>query len=59
PGIHWSDAEAMGVLDQDRNAMFVEAIDQILAIWASEPPYRLKGEPLRLACGAPHLRRRG
>ncbi len=44
PGIHRSDAEAMGVLDQDRNAMFVEAIDHILAIWAGEPPYRLKGK---------------
>jgi hypothetical protein len=44
PGIHWSDAEAMGVLDQDRNAMFVEAIDQILAIWAGDPPYGLKGK---------------
>lgn len=44
PGIHWSDAEAMGVLDQDRNAMFIEAIDHILAIWAGEPPYGLKGK---------------
>lgn len=44
PGIHRSDAEAMGVIDQDRNAMFVEAIDHILAIWASEAPYRLKGK---------------
>jgi alkanesulfonate monooxygenase SsuD/methylene tetrahydromethanopterin reductase-like flavin-dependent oxidoreductase (luciferase family) len=44
PGIHWSDAEAMGVIDQDRNAMFVEAIDQILAIWSGEPPYNLRGK---------------
>ena len=44
PGIHWSDAEAMGVMDHDRNAMFLEAIDHILAIWSKEPPYRLEGK---------------
>ena len=43
PGGLLSDAEAFGNLDADRNAMFVEAIDQILAIWASEPPYDIKG----------------
>jgi alkanesulfonate monooxygenase SsuD/methylene tetrahydromethanopterin reductase-like flavin-dependent oxidoreductase (luciferase family) len=36
--------EAMGNLDMDRNAMFVEAIDQILAIWAGEPPYDIEGK---------------
>ena len=30
-----------GNLDKDRTAMFVEAIDQILAIWSGEPPYDL------------------
>ena len=44
PGIHWSDAEAMGVLNADRNAMFLEAIDHILAIWSGEAPYRLAGK---------------
>jgi alkanesulfonate monooxygenase SsuD/methylene tetrahydromethanopterin reductase-like flavin-dependent oxidoreductase (luciferase family) len=44
PGGLLSDAEAFGNLDADRNAMFVEAIDQILAIWASEPPYDIKGK---------------
>ena len=28
-----SDAEAIGILDQDRNKIFAEAIDVILAIW--------------------------
>ncbi len=44
PGGLMSDAEVFGNLDRDRNAMFVEAIDMVLAIWAGEPPYDLKGE---------------
>lgn len=44
PGGLASDAEAFGNLDADRNAMFVEAIDMVLKIWASEPPYDIKGE---------------
>jgi alkanesulfonate monooxygenase SsuD/methylene tetrahydromethanopterin reductase-like flavin-dependent oxidoreductase (luciferase family) len=44
PGGLLSDAEAFGNLDADRNAMFVEAINQVLAIWAGEPPYDLKGK---------------
>ena len=43
PGGLRSDMEALGNLDRDRNAMFVEAIDHILALWAGEAPYRLKG----------------
>jgi alkanesulfonate monooxygenase SsuD/methylene tetrahydromethanopterin reductase-like flavin-dependent oxidoreductase (luciferase family) len=43
-GILRSDAEALGLLDHDRNAMFAEAIDQVLALWAGEPPYNLKGK---------------
>src|SRR5690242_19586524 len=39
PGALTSDAEALGILDQDRNKMFAEAIDVILAIWAGGPPY--------------------
>jgi alkanesulfonate monooxygenase SsuD/methylene tetrahydromethanopterin reductase-like flavin-dependent oxidoreductase (luciferase family) len=39
PGALTSDAEALGILDQDRNKMFVEAIDAILAIWTREAPY--------------------
>src|SRR5262249_2176623 len=33
PGRLLSDAEVYGNLDADRNAMFVEAINQIMAIW--------------------------
>lgn len=43
PGGLRSDMEALGNLDRDRNAMFVEAIDHILALWTRAPPYRLKG----------------
>jgi alkanesulfonate monooxygenase SsuD/methylene tetrahydromethanopterin reductase-like flavin-dependent oxidoreductase (luciferase family) len=34
-----SDAEALGLLDEDRNKIFAEAIDVILAIWQRDPPY--------------------
>ncbi len=44
PGGLLSDAEIFGTLDEDRTAMFVEAIDLVLDIWKSEPPYKLKGE---------------
>jgi alkanesulfonate monooxygenase SsuD/methylene tetrahydromethanopterin reductase-like flavin-dependent oxidoreductase (luciferase family) len=41
PGALTSDAEAIGILDEDRNKMFAEAIDVILAIWEGEPPYNI------------------
>jgi alkanesulfonate monooxygenase SsuD/methylene tetrahydromethanopterin reductase-like flavin-dependent oxidoreductase (luciferase family) len=44
PGGLLSDAEVFGNLAADRNAMFLEAINQVLAIWASEPPYNLHGK---------------
>lgn len=44
PGGLLSDAEIFGNLDADRNAMFLEAINQVLAIWGGEPPYNLKGK---------------
>ena len=44
PGGLLSDAELFGNLDANRNEMFVEAINQVLEIWASEPPYNLKGK---------------
>ena len=44
PGGLRSDQEVFGNLDLDRNAMFVESINQILALWAGEPPYNLKGK---------------
>jgi len=44
PGGLLSDAEAFGNLDADRNEMFLECINHVLAIWAGEPPYNLKGK---------------
>ncbi|MGA0539768.1 LLM class flavin-dependent oxidoreductase [Neotabrizicola sp. VNH66] len=44
PGGLLSDAEIFGTLDQDRNAMFLEAIDMVLALWTQNPPYDLKGK---------------
>ena len=41
PGALASDAEALGILDQDRNKLFAEAIDVILAIWKGEAPYNI------------------
>jgi alkanesulfonate monooxygenase SsuD/methylene tetrahydromethanopterin reductase-like flavin-dependent oxidoreductase (luciferase family) len=39
PGALASDAEALGILNEDRNKIFAEAIDVILAIWQGQPPY--------------------
>jgi alkanesulfonate monooxygenase SsuD/methylene tetrahydromethanopterin reductase-like flavin-dependent oxidoreductase (luciferase family) len=39
PGALSSDAELLGILDEDRNAIFAEAIDVITELWAREPPY--------------------
>ena len=44
PGGLLSDAELFGNLDADRNAMFLESINQVLEIWAGEPPYNLQGK---------------
>lgn len=44
PGNLPSDAEVFGTLDADRNAMFVEALEHIIAIWTTDPPYRLTGK---------------
>ena len=39
PGALASDAEALGMLAEDRNKLFAEAIDVILAIWERDAPY--------------------
>jgi len=44
PGGLLSDAEVFGNLDANRNEMFLEAINQVLDIWAGEPPYNIKGK---------------
>ncbi|WP_127143022.1 LLM class flavin-dependent oxidoreductase [Pelagibacterium montanilacus] len=43
PGGLLSDAEVFGNLDNDRNAMFLEAINMVLGIWEGEAPYNLNG----------------
>jgi alkanesulfonate monooxygenase SsuD/methylene tetrahydromethanopterin reductase-like flavin-dependent oxidoreductase (luciferase family) len=43
-GVLPSDAEALELLSADRGAMFAEAIDHVLALWAGEPPYDLRGK---------------
>ena len=44
PGGLMSDAEVFGNFGKDRNAMFVESINAVLKIWASEPPYNIEGK---------------
>src|SRR5260370_10109153 len=44
PGGLLSDAELFGNLDANRNEMFLEAINQVLDIWAGEPPYNFEGK---------------
>src|SRR5215204_3323216 len=41
PGALTSDNEAIGILDEDRNKIFADAIDVILAIWERDPPYNI------------------
>jgi alkanesulfonate monooxygenase SsuD/methylene tetrahydromethanopterin reductase-like flavin-dependent oxidoreductase (luciferase family) len=42
PGALPSDAEVLGIFDEDRNKMFADSIDVILKIWESEPPYDIE-----------------
>ena len=44
PGGLPSDAEVFGLLNSDRNEMFVEAMDQVLQIWSGTPPYDIAGK---------------
>src|SRR6185437_6032326 len=44
PGGLLSDAEVFGNLDSNRNEMFVEAINQVLALWRGTAPYDIKGQ---------------
>ena len=36
------DAEPLGLLQEDRNKIFADAIDIVLAIWEGEPPYDIE-----------------
>jgi alkanesulfonate monooxygenase SsuD/methylene tetrahydromethanopterin reductase-like flavin-dependent oxidoreductase (luciferase family) len=49
PGGLASDAEMMETMDANRNAMFVESMEHMLALWTGEPPYRRKGERWKLS----------
>ncbi len=44
PGALPSDAEVFGNMDMARPAMFLEAINQLLQIWTTKPPYNIKGQ---------------
>ena len=44
PGALPSDAEIFGNMDMARPAMFLEAINQLLQLWTTRPPYNIKGE---------------
>ena len=59
PGGLRSDMEACGNLDADRNAMFVESINQILALWANDAPYDLKGRYWNISTGRTLIREVG
>ena len=52
PGGLMSDAEVFGNLDANRNEMFLEAINQVLAIWAGEAPYDLEGKYWKISTAA-------
>jgi alkanesulfonate monooxygenase SsuD/methylene tetrahydromethanopterin reductase-like flavin-dependent oxidoreductase (luciferase family) len=49
PGGLASDAEMMETMDANRNAIFLESMEHMLALWSGEPPYRRKGERWRLS----------
>jgi alkanesulfonate monooxygenase SsuD/methylene tetrahydromethanopterin reductase-like flavin-dependent oxidoreductase (luciferase family) len=51
PGALTSDCEAIGILDKDRNKIFADAIDVILAIWQRDPPYDIDFEGNRFKVG--------
>ncbi len=59
PGALPSDAEALGNFDLPRPAMFLEAINHVLAIWASEPPYNLKGTFWNVTTARTHIAETG
>jgi len=49
PGGLPSDAEMMETMDADRNAIFVESMEHMIALWTQDPPYRLKGKRWQLS----------
>jgi alkanesulfonate monooxygenase SsuD/methylene tetrahydromethanopterin reductase-like flavin-dependent oxidoreductase (luciferase family) len=49
PGGLPSDAEMMEPMDADRNAIFLESMEHMIALWTRDPPYRLKGKRWQLS----------
>ncbi|HUK03719.1 MAG TPA: LLM class flavin-dependent oxidoreductase [Burkholderiales bacterium] len=48
PGGLRSDAEMFDNLDADRNAIFLESMEHMIALWTGEPPYRRAGKRWKL-----------
>ena len=44
PGGLLSDFELFGVMDQNRMEMMIEALDQMLELWSTPPPYEMHGK---------------
>lgn len=51
PGGLPSDMEAYENLGRNRTQMFLECINHVLAIWAGEPPYEIKGQFWNISTG--------
>jgi len=51
PGGLMSDAEVFGNYKKDRNEIFLEAINMVLAIWAGGAPYDLAGKYFNVTTG--------
>ena len=49
PGGLPPDFEVFGVMDADRNSMMIEAIDIMVDIWTSDPPYEYDGEHWKIS----------
>lgn len=59
PGALPSDAEIFGNMDMARPAMFLEAINQLLEIWSSKPPYNIKGQFWNITTERTHISETG
>ncbi len=59
PGALPSDAEVFGNIDLPRPAMFLESINHVLALWAGQPPYDLKGTYWNISTARTHLSETG
>ena len=55
PGALPSDAEVIGNMDMDRPAMFLEAINHVLALWTTDAPYNLQGKFWNISTARTHL----